>query len=283
MLYSEKISVAQRFQKSIRIDDDFGSVEALEGFICTDSSKDSLEKMCNIMSQETSSGDMRAAFTWTGPFGCGKSSLAVAFGSILCGNKSQRNKNAQFISKPIAERVWNALEPKTKGWHVLPISAEREKAHTLIAKKLIKLNLFVFSKDEDEITEDEVLAALDSLCNRDDQYGGVIIILDEMGQCLEHAAQNHGEGVNFFQNLAEKASRSKKKLVFIGILHQGFTEYANNMTKTAITDWAKISGRFDDISINMLGEEQVEFISRAIQSTIKDKEKSGDHKKMCEL
>ncbi len=282
MLYSEKVHVVERFQKSIRLDDDFGSMESLETFVYTESLNASLDKMCQSMSQETGTGNINAAFTWTGAFGCGKSSLAVAFGALFSGSKSQRSRNAKYISVSIAEKFWKVLNPGVKGFHVLPISAERERAHILIAKKLIELNLYKFDKDESEITENEVLDALDLICNRDDQYGGIMIILDEMGQCLEHAANNQGEGVNFFQNLAEKASRSKKRLVFIGILHMGFKEYANNMTKIALTDWEKISGRFTDIAIDMAGEEQVEFISQAIISTIKNSEKQSDYEKMCE-
>ena len=74
MNLSDTVRVRRRFQRSIRVDSDIGA-GALEGFVCPQGAADALTSMARQV-REAGQG----AFTWTGPYGCGKSSLAVAFG-----------------------------------------------------------------------------------------------------------------------------------------------------------------------------------------------------------
>ena len=70
MALNERVRIARRFLRSVRIDADLGAADALEGFICPQSSADVLITMARHVS-ETGQG----AFSWTGPYGSGKSSL----------------------------------------------------------------------------------------------------------------------------------------------------------------------------------------------------------------
>ncbi|MDN3721501.1 hypothetical protein QW131_25740 [Roseibium salinum] len=57
----------------------------------------------------------------------------------------------------------------------------------------------------------------------------------------------------------------REKLVFfLGILHQAFEEYAERLGRKAQESWAKIQGRFVDISISVSLEETVELIGEAL-------------------
>ena len=69
MTLNERVRIARRFLKSIRIDTDLGNVAALEGFVCPQSSADILTTMARHVSEAG-----QGAFTWTGPYGSGKSS-----------------------------------------------------------------------------------------------------------------------------------------------------------------------------------------------------------------
>ena len=71
MTLSDRVRIARRFLRSIRIDSDIGDATGIEGFICPQSSADVLLTMARHVS-ETGQG----AYTWTGPYGSGKSSLA---------------------------------------------------------------------------------------------------------------------------------------------------------------------------------------------------------------
>jgi hypothetical protein len=82
---ADKVRVNRRFQRSIRVDTDIDDVVALEGFTCPPSSAQALISMARQVS-ETGQG----AFTWTGPYGSGKSSLAVALAALLGAASSSR-------------------------------------------------------------------------------------------------------------------------------------------------------------------------------------------------
>ena len=84
-----------------------------------------------------------------------------------------------------------------------------------------------------------------------------------MGKCLENAVKQEGD-IYFLQKLAEYASRSDGKVIFVGILHQSFAEYAKRMPRSIRNEWTKIQGRFIDIPINVVGEEQIELIKKSI-------------------
>ena len=75
---AETVRVNRRFQRSIRVDTDIDDAVALEGFVCPPSSAQALISMSRQVS-ETGQG----AFTWTGPYGTGKSSMAVALAALL--------------------------------------------------------------------------------------------------------------------------------------------------------------------------------------------------------
>ena len=85
-----------------------------------------------------------------------------------------------------------------------------------------------------------------------------------MGKFLEHAAYE-GSDIYFFQQLAEIASRSDNRLIFIGILHQAFADHAHRLARETRDEWAKIQGRFVDLVVNSTTMEQLDVLGRAIE------------------
>ena len=113
------------------------------------------------------------------------------------------------------------------------------------------------------------MRVLECLQNLAAQYpragGGLLVFIDEMGKFLEAAAHD-GTDIYFFQQLAEMASRSNKRLIVVGILHQAFEEYAHRLAREMRDEWAKIQGRFVDLAVNIGGDEQIDLLGRAIES-----------------
>ena len=78
--------------------------------------------------------------------------------------------------------------------------------------------------NEDSKTQTKILRAIEKKIDENRDNGGILLFVDEMGKLLEAASAGNGD-VYFYQLLAELASRSNGRFVFIGILHQTFQEY----------------------------------------------------------
>ena len=260
MRLADRVAVSRRFQRAIRIDADLDDPSALEGFVCPQSSAAVLDTMARHVS-ETGQG----AFTWTGPYGTGKSSLVIALSALLGGDDQTRRSVASVVGLDAAESVWSAMPPKAYGWRVLPIVGRRDRPEQLTgeaieAKKLLK------GRKRKTWTEKQALDALLEIASRNqDSTGGLIVFFDEMGKLLEGSARD-GSDVYFFQQLADMASRSNGRLIVVGILHQAFEEYSYRLSREMRDEWSKIQGRFIDLPVNTGGDEQIDLLGRAIDS-----------------
>ena len=269
MTLADHVRVRRRFQRSIRIDSDFLDPDALNGFICPQSSAVVLETMARHI-RETG----QAAFTWTGPYGTGKSSLAIALSAVLNGKREVREVAGDILGEWTANAIWNALPPLEKGWRVLPVVGSRENPALGLGRAL-EQGRFVRNRQSSEWSEREVLDTLLRIAKRTPKTsGGLIVFIDEMGKFLEGATYE-GNDIYFFQQLAEIASRSDSRLIVVGILHQAFEEYAHRLSREMRDEWAKIQGRFVDLTVNTGPDEQLELLGRAIES---DWEPCGDFK-----
>lgn len=260
MALSKRVRIARRFLRSIRIDTDLGDVSALEGFVCPKSSADILETMTRHVS-DTGQG----AFTWTGPYGSGKSSLVVALSALLNGNAVLKKKAAKVFGARLVRKVHAALPTGTKGWRILPVVARRDNPVSVIGEAAKQAGL-VARRPRVGWTESKLIAALTKAASEKPRtHGGLVLFIDEMGKFLEAAAQD-GSDIYILQQLAEAASRSKGRFLVVGVLHQSFEEYAHRLSHEMRDEWAKIQGRFIDLIVNTAGEEQIDLISRAIES-----------------
>jgi hypothetical protein len=248
------VSVNLKFCRSINITQDLGDEEILKGFICPNSFKIAIESIAGNIGTTTQS-----AFTWTGPYGSGKSSLALILSSLVNKNKKLRQMAKEIIGTNIADDFYAKINV-SKGWEVLPVIGEPKSTYHVLSDYLEK-NL--------KKKTDDIFHALESISRQND---GALIILDEMGKCLDAASKGYGD-IFFYQQLAEFASRSKGKIIFIGILHQSFADYARYLPHTMRDEWIKVQGRFIDTPINTAGEEQIELIGKAIS-------KSGSYKSL---
>ncbi len=262
---ADRVHIARRFQRSIRIDTDLGEARAIEGFVCPRSSTDVLLAMARHIAEVR-----QGAFTWTGPYGTGKSSLVVALSALLNGNAELRNKAAKVFGRETANALWKKLPIGNKGWRILPVVGRRDHPVRVIGEA-IDASGFAGPKSRAVWTEKRLIDCLNDVAARSPKsYGGLILFIDEMGKFLE-AAAGEGTDIYLFQQLAEAASRSDGRLIVIGVLHQAFEEYAHRLSHHMRDEWAKIQGRFIDLAINTAGEEQIDLLSRAIESAHKPK------------
>ena len=256
---ADRVHVGGRFRRSIRIDADLSDPTALNGFVCPPSSAAVLQTMAKhvVESEQT-------AFTWTGPYGTGKSSLVIALSAALNGSPELRETTSQVLGGATTEVLWGALPPRTKGWRILPVVGRRDRPAQVVGEAIERTRMVRHGR-VGPWSDDAVFDALTRISKRaPKQYGGVVVFIDEMGKFLEGAAYD-GTDIYFFQQLAELASRSNNRLIVVGILHQAFEEYAYRLSRDMRDEWAKIQGRFVDLSISVGPDEQLELLGRAIE------------------
>ena len=265
MSLKDQVRITRRFQRSIRIDTDLYNPAALEGFICSQTFADVLTSMARHV-KEAGQG----AFTWTGSYGGGKSSLSVALSAILSGNDELQKKAKSLFGSKVFKSVSEVLPPNSQGWRILPVVGRRDEPAKVIGEALLDSHL-IEKKPGGKWSEKRILDEVSKIATSNPRsHGGLIIFIDEMGKFLEGAAQE-GLDLYIFQQLAELASRSNGRLVVIGILHQAFEEYANRLSREMRAEWGKVQGRFIDLSLNTSGDEQITLISHAIQTEQKNK------------
>ena len=269
MALSDRVCIARRFLRSIRIDSDFGNVASLEGFVCPKSSADILLTMVRHVS-ETGQG----AYTWTGPYGSGKSSLVIALSALLNGNAGLQREAAKVFGQKLTKTIRNTLPIGTRGWRILPVVARRDDPVAVIGEAVKRMGL-VSRQPRGGWTETKLVVALTNAASEmPGAHGGLILFIDEMGKFLEAAAQD-GSDIYILQQLAEAASRSNGRFLVVGVLHQAFEEYTHRLSHEMRDEWAKIQGRFIDLTVNTAGEEQIDLISRAIESDHRPKKPSA--------
>ena len=143
-------------------------------------------------------------FTWTGPFGGGKSSLAVALGeraasrTRLC--EPRRDKPCAWTAKPAFDKAF----PVRKGWLIVPAVGRRG---SVVATLYAALRRAQGKSGRRPQQANRATAHRRALPRGQDRpHDGVLVIIDEMGKFLEASALGSGDDVYFFQ----AAGRSRR-------------------------------------------------------------------------
>ncbi|HEX9389846.1 MAG TPA: hypothetical protein VF928_00895 [Usitatibacteraceae bacterium] len=276
--YIDHVQLAPQFQRAIRIDLDWGNVGALKGYLCQGSAAQAVRTIVMHLLERRQS-----AFTLTGPYGGGKSSLALVLASLLGGEVGVRRAAKEVLGDGLVNDIAKPLRVPTNGsaaklWHVVLVAGRREDPITSIAKALASSGIpYVTKRLGERPDATRVLKVLSDLSEQP-EVAGLFLVIDELGKMLEHAASFGGD-IHFFQELAEIASRSHGRFLFLGILHQAFEMYGARLGHEARVEWGKIQGRFADIPLVAGVDEVIELTGRAIAS----QKKHPKSKKLAQL
>ena len=254
---SDRVQISRHYQRSIRLDADLGRQDALAGYICHTTATTVLQSMSKQLAETN-----QRSFTWTGPFGGGKSSLAVTLASALHHDNAIR-KRAREILKVDEMPHFDQAFPTSEGWLIVPLVGKRSSVVSELNAALRKAKRK--NPDNRKISATNLISELVQTAE-DRSQDGVMVILDEMGKFLEASALGNGDDVYFFQELAEAAARTNGKLVIIGVLHQSFAQYGARLGNDTRDDWAKVQGRYVDLPFVAASDEVVELIGRAIET-----------------
>lgn len=230
--------ICANFQRSKRLDSD--TVD--DGYVLTGTACQALQTMAeNLLHSK------QRAFTWTGPYGCGKSSLALLLASLVGKSKERESVERLIPTGSVIREAFCA----NKGWEVIRIVGRQELITNDLGSQLGVIG-------DGRI----VLDALRELAVKKKAPDGVIILIDEAGKYLEAGCAS--ENAYFLQELAETACRVDSKVVVVGIFHQAMDVYASRLPFALRDEWSKVQGRFIDIPLAATANETLELLSKAI-------------------
>lgn len=224
---------------------------------------DILERVTNAVE------DLRRTRAWsfTGPYGSGKSTLSNLFDAFL-GQDTARRTEAEAAVAATSPAQANKLarlrdELDAKGFLGAVATAQREPLAVTLHRALqtaverrwkrppkAVTQTLAACAETDVPTAQSLIDAVSVLCS----LHPVLLIIDEFGKTLEYLVAEGDSGraesdVFLLQMLAEKgAGTSGLPLFMFTLQHLAFTDYAARSSSVQTQEWAKIQGRFEDIT-----------------------------------
>ena len=275
---SEKIvdlfDIKARYLRSANLERDFLDPTSLDGYVPTEHAKATARRL--VAGLRENSG--QRAWRITGDYGSGKSSFALCLANLFGGNES---------GVPVhVRRIVNFREEGLRPPYLVPVllTGTRERVSVALVKALAETLADTYRKGpksallkgiEHRLKAPEKISdgiALDLLCQTrnklisDEQGEGILLIIDELGKFLEFASFHPQEqDIYFFQQLAELASGSNNEPLFVvGLLHQGFSDYADQLSQSAQREWQKVAERFEEVLFNQPLDQIATLISSAL-------------------
>lgn len=249
---SRAVKVRSRFLRSTRIDAADTS-QLLDGFVLHETGKEILSRVI----KDIQSANQRA-FTWTGAYGSGKSTLALYLKMLLGTPPPKRGELRPKNGKPAFNQLTAIIQNERKPWLTFSVVGQKANLEDSLREHFSKI---CEAPIEPDMSFTEVLDAL--LAYSAQNYAGMLIIIDEMGRHLEHAAEGN-KSLHCLQEIAEIFARSDFPCGIIGLLHQSFHEYLPRTERQQRQEWEKIQGRFADILFGLSVEESISLVASAI-------------------
>jgi energy-coupling factor transporter ATP-binding protein EcfA2 len=265
---ADRVHVERRFQRSIRLEADVDQLSPLEGYVLQPTAQTAMATTLQLLS----SG--QGAFTWTGPYGGGKSSLALTLAGLFSSDGSVAAQARSVLGQTpglealSASKAGEWLPVVATGRRSDPVIVLREALEAAILRapgKARRRRPKAYDSAGRDVLE-RIQREVDAR-----PEGGVVLLVDEMGKLLEAVADDGGD-LHIFQDLAELANRAEGRLLIVGILHQGFERYAQSLGARAQEDWAKIQGRFVDVPLVAAADEVIDLVGQAVQSDLEQPE-----------
>ncbi|GAD88828.1 hypothetical protein VHA01S_010_00540 [Vibrio halioticoli NBRC 102217] len=266
MTLANQYSISVRHQRSTRIDSDL-SPKFFPGLVYHGTAQNALETLVRQYSQAGQS-----AYTLTGPYGSGKSTVALLLAGMLHFDKQVHNA-ARSVLNNESKSYFDSNFVVVKGWlQIRSVGGVNAPIDTFWNATLESLKehpntqpLFKEYSKTIPKSEAELITLWEKLFTEVRNFvDGVLILGDEMGKSLEFINKNKGE-LHLYQDLAEVLGRLDTPVLFLGLLHQSFSEYAKERGTKLQEEWAKIQGRYTDILYNVSTDETVSLIAKSIE------------------
>jgi hypothetical protein len=282
---TDAFHVRRRYGRSVNLERDLGVAGTLEGYVTSPLVHDVAERIVGAWTEPRTT----RAWTLTGVYGTGKSAFAHFLGALWAPSRSVMRKEAVDALRgtpegtKVAKRILRRIP--SEGVLLAVATSQREPLTVTVLRALARAaDVLASTSRQPPAVVGEVRAALDASGEElptsravvdfavrlaSAHAGGMCLIIDELGKCLEFAArdQRSADDVYLLQLLAENTV-GEHRLGVIGLLHQGFGEYGAGLPMDRRTEWLKIQGRFEDIVFAQPADQMLRLVANAIEPDV---------------
>ena len=268
---ADHISVRTRFARSANLERDADRSKPLDGYIVTDRALDAVERIARA----ASAGLSGEAWSLTGPYGSGKSSLALLLDAVLGPATTTRKIAWKLIDEAsptvgeLIRKVHQRYQTKAAGFHRGLVTANREPINHTVLRALHTAVLRTYGKIppaskfraarvlrevlEDVATDDPRRtgpspAAIVEIARCLAEDAPLLLIIDEFGKNLEAIQDGRDTDPYLLQQLAEAGQGSGLPIFMLTLQHLSFDDYLAGADVPQRREWAKVQGRFEDIA-----------------------------------
>lgn len=271
------LSLGGNHTRSVALDRDIRDPAAIANYMVTPAAAAALKQIGVGLAEKTT----QRAWKVVGPYGSGKTALGVVLAQLACGQKtfpaahraviaaaprvaalfsgSHRYPLAVAGSRTSIGRAMGAAAASAVAqWRAKPAAAVRRALDVEAGTyKGLALNA-----SAGQLAADVAVAA------QAEGYDGLLLLIDEVGKFIEHAALRPDEGdVIALQQIAEQAcTHGDDKLALVVMLHQHFASYAAGVGRSLSDEWHKVASRFDEVAFDEPIERYAHFAAHAIKA-----------------
>ncbi len=282
MSIQDKIKVDTYYTRSIYLERDADSLDAIKAYIPTSRALRTFSRVAETFNQ----GQVPRSWSLVGPYGSGKSSFSMFLSQLLSKPDAPSTKVARKIlrkaDKKLARTFVDAVD-NTEGYLKILITGTPESMGKRILKGMyvaasaywgqrsgknpaIVAQLERATKTADCAISDtlNLMRALQTALAKTN-CGGVLLIIDELGKFLEYEGRHYGANdIYLLQLLAEHACEDNPvNLLLFVLLHQSFDQYAKGLGEHLKNEWAKVQGRFEEVPFLESAEQVLKIVSAA--------------------
>ena len=267
---SSHISIRRRYVRSVDMERDVGDPAGLDGYVVTPSIRDATTRILSGLSDQSS----QRAFRVVGPYGAGKS----AFGLLIAQLFAEQGKGGpatellqDIMGDPVAIPTWRPIIINGRR-----ASFARELLNVVvrICDDVLKASAGLRENAQGLLDcktnpDVHVVAALVSEVaglQRRETGAGLLLLIDEMGRFLEHAAARiNDEDPSIFQIIAERAGGSiNTDFSVVCFLHHRFVDYVSDQGGWIEAEWARSAERYEEITFHGSTEQSLFMLARAL-------------------
>ena len=293
MKLAKLVKVDNWFSRSINLERDGSSLDAIDAYVPTSTSIKTLKSILATFS------DKKIARSWSliGPYGSGKSSFGIFLNALLQPSNSDQFKLAIEKIKEIDDDVAKAFSKKLKNsdgcFNILLTGAYdgltkklfdsvvQSLSSNILEKKYQSKIQKYYKHHSHQPQSSHVIEILELLrtCLNDSKFKfkGITITIDELGKHVEYAGSNQKDGdIYILQELAEFCVHGSSIPIFFNVmLHQAIEFYAKDLDKDTKNEWRKIQGRFEEISFIEGPEQSMRVIAKALKHNLNKNQHSN--------